>query len=110
MSKVKIYGASDDLIEVEGDTNDEFNLYDDEKALLAFGDGTVVSVVYDEHGCWRVNRVAAGSATFEKVEADGADTDRYSDEVTLEGDLRWMLYSKSKGDDHGKFVTVNHNE
>lgn len=92
MSKVTIYGASDDLIEVEGDLIEEFNpAYDSEGTLLAFGDGTLLDVRYAHNGVWRITQRAAGSATFEKVEAPVDEEDNYSDRVTLTGDLRWVL-------------------
>ena len=92
---VTVYGASDDLIEVEGDINEEFNpRSDDDGALsyLAFSDGTVLSVEYGKGGIWRVNRVVTGSATYWKV--DGTDTDGdYTDGVTLGGDpLKWVVF------------------
>lgn len=97
MKTVTVYGASDDLIELEGDLNEEFNVYsrdDDDERILAFSDGTLLSVTYDKTGCWRVNRMAKGSAEFNKVEADGPDTDNYTDKVTLTGDIRWCLMGK----------------
>lgn len=91
MKTIVVYGASDDLIEIEGAIHDEFSPSDDGPTKLAFSDGTVLSVVYDDDGCWRVNRVAEGSAKMEKVDAEGSDTENYSDRVTLTGDIRWMV-------------------
>ena len=92
MKTIIISGASDDLIELEGDIRDEISPRNDEYPVkLAFSDGTVLSVVYDKDGCWRVNRMAEGTAKMEKVEADGPDTDNYSDRVTLTGEIRWCV-------------------
>lgn len=90
---ITIYGASDDLIEIEGVIREEFNAYDEEENKLAFGDGTVLSVKYDDDGCWRINRVVEGTATYEKKEATDPDGD-YTDRVTLTGDVKWVLYGK----------------
>jgi hypothetical protein len=93
LQKVTIYGASDDLIEVEGDFSEEYNpSNDDDPTYLAFGDGTVLSVKYGDAtgGFWRINRVRVGTATYAKTEATDEDDD-YSDRVTLEGDLRWVV-------------------
>lgn len=91
MKTITVYGASDDLIELEGDIRDEFSPEDvDATTKLAFSDGTVLSVLYDRDGCWRVNRVAEGTAKMEKVEAEGPDGD-YTDRVTLTGDIRWCV-------------------
>lgn len=89
---IKIYGASDDLIEIEGDINEEFNWIadDDETRLLAFSDGTLLRVMYDRDGIWRLNKVASGTAEFLKVEGDvEKDT---PDEVTLSGvEIKWVV-------------------
>ena len=93
MSKaITIYGASDDLIEVEGAIREEFNPHSEhEPDYLAFSDGTVLSVKYDNDGLWRINRVAKGSAKYSKVEATDIDDD-YSDRVTLTGDFAWCVF------------------
>lgn len=92
MATVTIYGVSDDLIEIEGDLNEEIDpLNEDEGVLLAFGDGTILEVRYDDAGVWRVTQRIAGSATFDKDENPADDEDRYSDRVTLTGDLRWVV-------------------
>jgi len=88
-----IYGASDDLIEIEGDITDEFNVYlnGDETVLLAVSDGTLLRVKYDEDGIWRLNRVVAGLAAFEKEEGDIVkDT---PDKITLTGVeyFKWVV-------------------
>ena len=103
MAKVTIYGASDDLIEVEGAIDEEFNPssddLDDKRAVLAFSDGTVLGVSYD--GCWRFAPKVTGTAAYTKNEATNDEGDRpdgkpaYSDVVTLEGDIRWVVYGNA---------------
>lgn len=98
MSALTIYGASDDLIEIEGDIDEEFN-YDarfpgdeDVKQYLAFSDGTLLTSRYDDDGIWRFGLLATGRANFSKVE--GADND-HSDRVTLDlpdGEFTWVVY------------------
>ena len=101
---ITIYGASDDLIEIEGDITEEFNWYSDnveERRYLAFSDGTLLRVFYDEDGIWRFNKVIDGLAHFEKVEGDAIkDT---PDRVTLSGYvIRWVVFGEQfasvKGD------------
>ena len=90
MAIVKIYGASDDLIEIEGDISDEINCYNEENGIaLAFSDGTALRVIYDTDGIWRITRIAEGTAKFSKVDGDVIkDT---NDIVTLEGNILWIV-------------------
>ena len=74
----KVYGCSDDLIEVEGDvcgeTSPAYSSGDDEKpALLIFSDGTILSVVYGKPtngAIWSVNLVRQGA---QGCDPDGAE-------------------------------------
>jgi hypothetical protein len=88
---VTVYGASDDLIEVEGDIREEFPCRDDsEDNLLAFSDGTVLRVAFDEDGIWRLTPVVTGSAALTHV--FGQDDREHTDKATLDGDVRWVVY------------------
>lgn len=89
-NSIRIYGASDDIVGVEGTISDEFYADNEDPTYLAFSDGTVLSVEYSSRGIWRINRIAAGSATYTKVESKGTDLD-YTDVVTLTGNLQWVL-------------------
>ena len=87
---VIITGASDDLIEIDGDIIEEFSHYGDDPALLGFSDGTILRVTYDRDGIWRITPVATGSATLTHV--FGQDDREHSDKATLDGDVRWVVY------------------
>lgn len=98
---IRIYGASDDLIEIEGDISDELNPHDD-PCLLVCSDGHAFRVTYD--GCWRFTPVARGTAKYTKDEAIDMDADRrpdgssgYSDLVTLDGDVEWVALTVPTG-------------
>lgn len=91
---IKIYGCSDDLIEIEGDIEDELNppsSVEDEGAFLAFSDGTVLRVKYD--GVWRITPVFVNT-NYSKVEAPEDDDSNYSDVVTLTGNITWVVMSE----------------
>jgi len=88
---ITVYGASDDLVEVEGDISEEFNSHEDETGFLGFSDGTLLSIAYTAEGFWRIHVVKGGTAHVDKVEGDDEDTN-YSDRVTLTGDVRWVLF------------------
>lgn len=87
MGRVKVYGASDDLIEVAGDLEEEFNV-GDEPTLLHFSDGTVLEVTYREDALWHIERRVVGSAGYERRDATDEDDD-YSDTVWLDG-VSWV--------------------
>jgi hypothetical protein len=55
---ITITGASDDLIEVDGDISEEFNPSDGEDSLLGFSNGVLLRVRYDEDGIWRITPLA----------------------------------------------------
>lgn len=82
-----VYGASDDLVEVEGDVREEFNPGDG-PSYLAVSDGTVLRITYD--GQWHISCVAVGTAEYTHDVATAEDGDPredgspcYSDRVTL---------------------------
>lgn len=100
-SEITITGASDDLILVAGSIEEEFYAHESESDYLAFSDGTVLSIVYDEDGIWRITRVVKGSAVYKHVPGD-VEADTF-DVVTLKGDVSWVL----RGSD---FVTVGKEE
>ena len=89
MAKVTIYGASDDLIEIDGGIEEEFSPGEDDAAYLAFSDGTVLHIEYTDSGFWRITRRVTGTAGYEKHEGTNEDTD-YSDRVTLSG-VDWVV-------------------
>lgn len=93
MKTIRISGGSDDIIELAGDISEGFYPPDADKgSKIAFSDGTVIHAHYADDGCWRVHRIATGTAGYAKTEAEGPDTDNYSDTVTLTGDIRWCLF------------------
>jgi hypothetical protein len=93
LGELIIYGASDDLIEIEGNFTEEFSAYppeDDESLVLAISDGTVLRVRYDEDGIWRFTPTVVGSSSVD-IEF-GKDDRAHTDRVTLTGDdLSWVV-------------------
>lgn len=55
---IKVYGSSDDLIEVEGDVTEEFSP-STSIGYLGFSDGTVLKYEYDRFGFWRFDCFAS---------------------------------------------------
>jgi hypothetical protein len=93
-----IYGASDDLIEVDGAIREEFNPSDGEPSYLAFSNGVVLKVTYDDEGMWRIQpRANAHLVTVDF--AIGEDADRredgssgYSDRATMTDPVSWVVF------------------
>lgn len=97
MSEVKVYGASDDLIEIDGDISEEFSwCKDEEPAYLGFSDGTVLRIIYDDTGLWKIMIINKGTATVEKsFEATDSDSDNYSDIVVLKDEkIDWVMFAR----------------
>jgi hypothetical protein len=95
MREIIIYGASDDLIEIEPTDfpAEEFNVNcDDEDLTLAVSDGTLLRVRYDRDGIWRFTPVVVGSASIDIWTCPADHDTKYTDRVTLVGDdLRWVV-------------------
>jgi len=98
---IKIYGASDDLIEIEGDLQEEFSCYmpEGEKRFLAISDGTLLEVQYD--GNWRFHILKRGSGEVIIIPPDESK-DEYSDIVTIKGEARpWVALATNYVDKKG---------
>lgn len=97
----KIYGASDDLIEFDGDVPGEVGCYgtdDDESSgvLLMCSDGTVLKVKYclRHSGVWGIDCLHKG-ALFKSIDpCDSSDADPYSDVAHFDDGLKWIYAAK----------------
>ncbi|HEU4540304.1 MAG TPA: hypothetical protein VFR23_04180 [Jiangellaceae bacterium] len=91
---ITVYGASDDLIEVEGDVEEEFDYSaagnsDDSGYLLAFSDGTVLRIWLDS--AWRIKPVTTGAGKLVIVPCPEDDEDNYSDRATIDAEITWVV-------------------
>lgn len=57
----KVYGASDDLVELAGCVREEL-VGGDEPTYIRFTNGTYVKVVYGPEGVWRIEELTKGNA------------------------------------------------
>lgn len=95
-----IYGASDDLIEVEGDVEEEFGWWagdGEEERFLACSDGNLFRAHYDDDGIWRFSHLAKGANKC-SVEPGSLDKDDNSDVITLSGGpaISWVVLGSEK--------------
>jgi hypothetical protein len=89
---ITVYGASDDLIEIEGDIREEFSASDVDGDLLAFSDGTLLRIRYTRDGVWRIETLVTAQSTLEIVPAPANDESNYSDRATLTGaPITWVV-------------------
>ena len=95
MQTIKIYGASDDLVEVEGNVPgcDEFN---DTPLYIELSLGDVFKVEYTKGGVWTVEHVkrgglkAAKGKIIKEPHGDGDDPEPYTETVTITAPVEWV--------------------
>lgn len=90
---ITLYGASDDLIELDGDIREEFTPLgeddpDEPGDLVAFSNGVVLRIKFTH--VWRITLVA-GKGLVTIVQAPELDEDNYSDVATIGGDVAWVV-------------------
>lgn len=85
-----VTGASDDLIELRGELYEEFSSYDCNNGVIAFSDGTILNVRYDD-GIWRFNLISKGTL-YIKTEQGIVDEDT-NDTVYFDEGLKWCVFS-----------------
>lgn len=92
-----ITGCSDDLIEIEGDINEEFvapGWSDDfEEGVITCSDGTALRFTYGKGGRWRFFPIVMGSL-FVRVD-QGNEEDDTCDVVHFKDGLKWVGMIKS---------------
>ena len=103
MAVIYIAGASDDLIEIDGDLQDEFlaiDLGETYGGYLAFSDGSIIRVVYD-NGIWRITPtfIDPDSEFLKEYEAEEGSDDPeepYSDVARLSNSygFKWVVLGK----------------
>ena len=91
---IKVYGASDDLVEVEGDIEEEWgSCYDG--GILACSDGTLIAIEYD--GEWHLSVLHNGDSLTVVTPMD-RDKDEYTDTVTIDGPIKWVVVAPKRED------------
>lgn len=87
---VRVYGASDDLVEIRGSDHPEkeIDCYD-RTVRLEFSDGTVVRFGYgkSEAAIWWCRVEAEGTAPHHLIECNDENADIYSDIFEIEAEV-----------------------
>lgn len=99
----KIYGASDDLLEIEGGSiTDEINEID-KPFLLTCSDGTTAVFKYSDDGEWKCEVKQHGSGFIELIKSVGEDgkhsgnaegCSSYSDVLVIREPLAWVRVNR----------------
>jgi hypothetical protein len=96
----KIYGASDDLIEFDGDVYGEVGDYGTDDAehgdLIICSDGTLLEIKYGkaDMGIWGIQIIKEGDL-FEHLQAcSDEDAEPHSDLVLFRDGLKWAYVAK----------------
>lgn len=102
-NKTVIYGASDDLLEIDGDFSEEIGVDSDEPFTVGVSDGTLLEVEYD--GEWKFRTKKKGSGLKEIIQSVGDEGTHeapyekytsYSDLVILHGEIKWVTQGTKK--------------
>jgi hypothetical protein len=86
---IKVSGASDDLIEIDGDISEEFNPRERDE-LLAFSNGVLLRINYSKSGVWRIQPITK-TECVEIVPAPEDDENNYSDVATISEPVQWVV-------------------
>lgn len=90
---VKVYGASDDLVEIEGSKyqDDEIGCYNTD-VKIEFVDDTVIQVHYgkdnDTKGIWAITVLNKGSAYQELLVCEDENARIYSDIFLIDAEVK----------------------
>lgn len=90
---ITVFGHSDDLIEIEGDLREEFTYKEHDNNYLAFSDGTLLDIQYNDEGIWRIHKLAQGDAVCVLSQGTDSQSD-YTDRMVLQGEglSRWVVH------------------
>lgn len=102
MAEIRIYGYSDDLIEIEGSIEDEIP-FENDPTLIALSTGTIIQI---QHGVgsyselyWTLIPVKLGTAIVSRKVFELSENE-YSDVLTITGDIEWLAVIE-------KHLTIN---
>ena len=122
MDTIKIYGASDDNVEVEGTVPGcgEYDCYD-HPLWVQLSTGDVFKVEYIDQGVWKVDHIAKSRKKVQVVKephGEGEDPEPYTETVTVTGVKidwvetwkEWPITEDAIGDKVAKFFDLGDHE
>ena len=98
---IKVYGESDDLVEIEGSkyTEDEIGCYKSD-VIIIFTDGTEIRVGYPKQpglGVWGINVETKGTAEQKLTECFDEDAEVYSDIFEIDAEVKTHMLIEHEG-------------
>ena len=97
---ILLYGASDDLIETEGDVSEEFSAYDFDGYVL-LSNGLVFSMNFNRSGIWSIELVRGDDSLVTITRSTGEYGDdeygypSHSDKAEVHDSITWVRLSKT---------------
>ena len=99
---IKVYGCSDDLVEIEGSRykDDEIGCYKAD-VIIFFVDGTKIRVGYPKPGMgvWYINVLVKGDAEQRLIECNDPDAEIYSDVFEIDAEVKSHILNERWGED-----------
>ncbi len=96
---IKVYGASDDLVEIEGSSykDDEIGCFE-EDVRIRFTDGTIIRIGYPKDGLaiWWIEVEKKGTAAQKLTVCDDEDARIYSDIFEIDAEIKGHSLIKRK--------------
>jgi hypothetical protein len=79
---IRVYGSSDDLVEIEGDLTEEFS---GDNLILGFSNGLLLRIEYSPSATWFIRPLNKPKGVFLDIQfAPENDDDNYSDVAVIE--------------------------
>lgn len=96
MKKIRIYGASDDLIEVEGDIQAEGSPRADQPGYVVLNTGDVFSFGMDPEGTWLVKHIVVSTPPlWVDMLKHPVSPEGYSEVAVIEGKFESLIILQS---------------
>jgi hypothetical protein len=94
--KLIIYGASDDLLELNGAIDDEIYAYNADKTIV-LSDGTRLRFRWDNTYGFKIDLVNEGSCkvTIEKPDIVAEDADANGHTAIIDGKINWLFVTNT---------------
>jgi hypothetical protein len=91
---LKVYGASDDLIEFDSDDAGGFHgeMSWSEPTMIVLSDGTLLKARYEDDGIWHFTLITQGKLFKTITRCISAADDPHSDVVEFDAGVKWAFW------------------